>query len=108
MKFEWRLLGPDETIGDVINPINVEGQIEGGSSMGCGLGLTEIVQMKGGKVQNPDLASHLLPTSLDAPGRSASIIVESAEPRGPFGAKGAAEPAVNPTAPAIKWTDKVY
>jgi len=69
--------------------------------MGYGLGLTEIIQMKDGKVQNPDFANYLLPTTIDSPERMMSIIVEAAEPRGPFGVKAVAEPAVNPTAPAI-------
>ena len=100
---EYRVLqlAAAHDVGRAVNPMNVEGQIEGGSSMGYGLGLTEIIQMKDGKVQNPDFANYLLPTTIDSPERMMSIIVEAAEPRGPFGVKAVAEPAVNPTAPAI-------
>ncbi len=88
-------------VGRAINPMNVEGQIEGGSSMGYGLGLMEEIQMKDGRAQNPYFMDYLLPTPIDSPERMTSIIVQTDEPRGPFGIKGVAEPSVNPTAPAI-------
>ncbi|MEK6709517.1 MAG: xanthine dehydrogenase family protein molybdopterin-binding subunit [Nitrospinota bacterium] len=88
-------------VGRAINPMNVEGQIEGGASMGFGLGTTEVIQMAGGRVLNPDFRDYLIPTSVDMPGGFTSLIVETLEPRGPFGVKGVAEPSVNPTAPAV-------
>ncbi|OGL61885.1 MAG: hypothetical protein A3J27_08410 [Candidatus Tectomicrobia bacterium RIFCSPLOWO2_12_FULL_69_37] len=88
-------------VGRAINPMNVEGQIEGGASMGFGLGTSEIIQMKGGRVLNRDFRDYLIPTSEDMPGTFTSLIVEALEPRGPFGVKGVAEPSVNPTAPAV-------
>ena len=54
-------------VGRAINPMNVEGQIEGGSSMGYGLGMMEAIRMKNGKVQNPSFLNYNIPTSLDAP-----------------------------------------
>ena len=89
------------TLAKAINPMNVEGQIEGGSSMGYGLGMMESIRMKNGKVQNPSFLDYNIPTSLDTPVKSIPIIVEAPEPRGPYGVKGVAEPSVNPTAPAI-------
>ncbi|HBK81105.1 MAG TPA: hypothetical protein DDZ83_15800, partial [Nitrospinae bacterium] len=88
-------------VGRAINPMNVEGQIEGGASMGYGLGLMEIIQMKEGRAQNPYFMDYLIPTPIDSPERMTSIIVQAHEPRGPFGIKGVAEPSVNPTAPAV-------
>ncbi|MEE9274039.1 MAG: xanthine dehydrogenase family protein molybdopterin-binding subunit [bacterium] len=88
-------------VGRAVNPMNVEGQIEGGSLQGYGFGMMERIWMKGGRAQNPDLADYLIPTAMDAPGGVETIIVETEEPTGPFGAKGVAEPSLNPTTPAI-------
>jgi CO/xanthine dehydrogenase Mo-binding subunit len=100
---EYRVLhlAASHDVGTAINPMNVEGQIEGGSSMGYGLGLMEEIQMKDGRVQNPYFMDYLLPTPIDMPEKFTSIIVQTNEPRGPFGVKGVAEPSVNPTAPAV-------
>lgn len=88
-------------VGKAVNPMNVEGQIEGGSLQGYGFGMTERIQFEDGIALNPNLENYLIPTSLDAPGEMEAIIVETEEPSGPFGAKGVAEPALNPTTPAI-------
>jgi xanthine dehydrogenase molybdenum-binding subunit len=87
-------------VGRAINPMAVEGQIEGGISMGLGYGLGEELVLKNGELLNPNFADYILPTALDMPPVE-SIIVETVDPAGPFGAKGMAEPANNPTAPAI-------
>ncbi|MBI3129687.1 MAG: xanthine dehydrogenase family protein [Candidatus Tectomicrobia bacterium] len=88
-------------VGQAVNPMNVEGQIEGGSLQGYGFGMMERIVYKRGIAQNPNLDDYLIPTALDTPGRMKAIIVEAPEPTGPFGAKGVAEPALNPTTPAI-------
>ena len=88
-------------VGRPINPMSVEGQIEGGSLQGYGFGMMERVLFKDGIAQNPNLEDYLIPTALDTPVRMKSIIVQTEEPTGPFGAKGVAEPALNPTTPAI-------
>jgi 4-hydroxybenzoyl-CoA reductase alpha subunit len=87
-------------VGRAINPMAVEGQIEGGVSMGLGYGLSEELVLEKGKMLNPNFADYALPTALDMPPIE-PIIVETVDPEGPFGAKGMAEPANNPTAPAI-------
>jgi 4-hydroxybenzoyl-CoA reductase alpha subunit len=87
-------------VGRAINPMAVEGQIEGGVSMGLGYGLYEELVVQEGKVLNPNFADYSLPTVLDMP-EIETIIVETDDPAGPFGAKGMAEPACIPTAPAI-------
>jgi 4-hydroxybenzoyl-CoA reductase alpha subunit len=87
-------------VGRAINPMAVEGQIHGGISMGLGYGLYEELTVKEGRVLNPNFADYSLPTVLDMP-EIESIIIETDDPAGPFGAKGMAEPACIPTAPAI-------
>ena len=87
-------------VGRAINPMAVEGQIEGGVSMGLGYGLYEELVLEKGRLLNPNFADYALPTALDMPPVD-TLIVETVDPEGPFGAKGMAEPANNPTAPAI-------
>ncbi len=87
-------------VGKAINPEQVEGQIEGGSIMGCSFALLEELEVKEGIIQNANLSRYLISTSKDVP-RVYPVIVEDHEPTGPFGAKGVGEPALIPTAPAI-------
>jgi len=87
-------------VGRAINPMAVEGQIHGGVSMGLGYALYEELVVEEGKVLNPNFADYGLPTVLDMPPIE-PIIIETDDPAGPFGAKGMAEPACIPTAPAI-------
>jgi CO/xanthine dehydrogenase Mo-binding subunit len=87
-------------VGRAINPSAVTGQIEGSISMGLGYSLMEEVVLERGIIRNPRFSQYFLPTSLDMP-EIASHLVETVEPSGPFGAKGVAEPALIPTAPAI-------
>ena len=88
-------------VGTAVNPLEVEGQIQGGSVQGIGYGMMEEIFCREGRVENPHFEGYLLPTSLDAPETHQTEIVETFEPSGPYGAKGVAEPALNPTAPAI-------
>lgn len=87
-------------VGKAVNPSNVEGQIEGGVSNGLGYCLTEEIVVENGVIKNTDLATYLIPTSLDVP-EIESIIVEDPEMTGPFMAKGVGEPALIPTPAAI-------
>ena len=87
--------------GTPINPMLVEGQVEGGISMGVGLALHEqILFDDAGRQINPNLTNYIVPTSLDMPEIEVDI-VESFDPTGPFGAKGVGEPTSVPTAAAI-------
>ncbi|MDP2663096.1 MAG: molybdopterin-dependent oxidoreductase, partial [Dehalococcoidia bacterium] len=76
--------------GRAINPMLVEGQIEGSVPLGQGQALTEDVVLADGQVLNSDFIGYAMPTAADAP-RVKSIIVEAEDPLGPFGAKEAAE-----------------
>ena len=53
--------------GKAINPLNVEGQIEGGVSMGVGYALSEEIIQEGGYLKTPSLGDYMVPTSLDMP-----------------------------------------
>jgi aldehyde oxidoreductase len=83
-------------VGRAINPTQVEGQIHGGIAQGLGFALMEAYVP--GRTEN--LHDYLIPTVGDVP-EIETILVEDAEPSGPFGAKGVGEPALIPTAPAI-------
>jgi CO/xanthine dehydrogenase Mo-binding subunit len=83
-------------VGRAINPVQVEGQIHGGTVQGLGLALME--EYIPGKTEN--LHDYLIPTIGDIP-HMECILVEDGEPLGPSGAKGVGEPGLIPTAPAI-------
>jgi nicotinate dehydrogenase medium molybdopterin subunit len=87
-------------VGRAINPTSVEGQIEGGVAMGLGQTMMEEVLLDRGKPLTRSLYEYLIPTIKDVP-PIASLIVEEEEPKGPFGAKGVAEPPTVGVAPAI-------
>ncbi len=87
-------------VGRAINPMAVEGQIEGGAQMGLGYALTEEVIVKEGRVLNPDFLDYRLFTAADMP-EIETIIIETDDPQGPFGAKGVGEMGGTPTAAAI-------
>ncbi|MEW6661599.1 MAG: xanthine dehydrogenase family protein molybdopterin-binding subunit [Bacillota bacterium] len=87
-------------VGRAINRAGVEGQVAGGVVQGMGYALMEEVNLDRGRMQNPSFAKYLIPTVMDAPAVE-TIIVEAAEPSGPYGAKGIGEPALIPAAPAI-------
>ena len=87
--------------GTPINPMLVEGQVEGGIAMGIGFALQEeILFDAAGRQLNANLTNYIMPTSLDMPEIEVDI-VESYDPTGPFGAKGVGEPTSVPTAAAI-------
>ncbi len=83
-------------VGRAINPTLVEGQIEGGVAQGLGMALME--EYVPGRSEN--LHDYLIPTIGDVP-EIESILIEEAEPLGPYGAKGIGEQALIPTAPAL-------
>jgi len=87
--------------GQPINPMLVEGQIQGGISMGVGYALQEEILFDDqGKQINPNLTNYIMPTSLDMPELDVQL-VDNYDPTGPHGAKGVGEPTAVPTAAAI-------
>lgn len=87
-------------VGRAINPAGVEGQIEGGILQGIGQAITELLVVDEGEVLNPKMHAYGVPSTADSP-TIQSLIVESADPEGPFGAKGVGEITVVPTCAAI-------
>jgi CO/xanthine dehydrogenase Mo-binding subunit len=83
-------------VGRAINPMLVEGQVQGGIAQGIGLALME--EFIPGRTEN--LHDYLIPTIGDVPPVD-TVIVEVPDPHGPFGAKGLGEHVLIPTAPAI-------
>ncbi len=88
-------------VGKAINKQQVEGQIEGCLAQALGYALLEHFQVQNGKILTPHLSSYLLPTTLDMPTDIVPVILESADPNGPYGARGMSEMALVPLAPAI-------
>jgi CO/xanthine dehydrogenase Mo-binding subunit len=87
-------------VGKAVNPRNVEGQIEGGVAMGLGFALSEEIVRQKGHTLNPSFLDYKIFTSADMP-RIHPIIVEVAEPLGPFGARGVGEATTIPTGGAV-------
>jgi CO/xanthine dehydrogenase Mo-binding subunit len=79
-------------VGQAINRLSAEGQLEGGALYGLGYGMMEEVIFNKGITLTPSFAQYLIPTSLDAPDVQ-SIMIESGGGVGPFGAKGLGEPS---------------
>ena len=90
-----------QEVGFAINPLSVEGQIQGGVAQGLGWALMEQVAYRDdGCVANPGFLDYKIPTSWDTPPIEVVLLqVPSAD--GPYGAKGVGEPCIIPTAPAI-------
>lgn len=87
-------------VGKAINPTIVEGQIEGGAVMGMGFALSEEILLDSGQIVNPYAFDYRIPRFADLPDLS-TILLETSDPGGPHGAKGAGEISMIPTAGAI-------
>ena len=83
-------------VGRAINPLLVEGQVQGGIAQGLGMALME--EYIPGRTEN--LHDYLVPTIGDVPPIE-TLILEVADAHGPYGAKGLGEHVLIPTAPAI-------
>ncbi len=91
-----------DDVGKAINPDLVQGQIEGAVIQAQGYAITEDFKTREGRVLTDQLSTYLLPTILDIPEKVDSVIVEVAEPNGPWGARGMGELPFLPLAPAIQ------
>jgi 4-hydroxybenzoyl-CoA reductase subunit alpha len=86
--------------GQLLNPMSVEGQIQGSIFMGMGYALSENLVFEGGQTLNPSFLGYKMPTAKQVP----EIGIDHAivhDPEGPFGAKEAGEGSLDPVAPAI-------
>jgi CO/xanthine dehydrogenase Mo-binding subunit len=90
-----------DDVGKAVNPQGIQGQIEGAIIQAAGYVLMEDFQQAGGYVQTDQLSTYLIPTVRDIPDRIESIILETADPLGPWGARGMGEMPYIPLAPAI-------
>jgi CO/xanthine dehydrogenase Mo-binding subunit len=88
-------------VGKAVNPMLVQGQIEGGVVQATGYAILENFIQRGGFVLTPYLSTYLIPTVQDVPDTVKSIILEYADPIGPYGARGMAEMPFLPLAPAV-------
>lgn len=86
--------------GFALNPLAVEGQLEGSVHMGLGQFLGEQVQFEQGRIENASFLEYKTVLATDVPEIHA-IIVESNDPEGPFGAKECGEGALHPVLPAV-------
>lgn len=87
-------------VGLAINPLLVEGQIQGGVAQGMGFALFEGSREQDGRVINDNFTTNKIVNSTEMP-LMKEIIVETIDPYGPFNAKGVGEPPLIATAPAI-------
>ncbi len=86
--------------GKALNPLAVEGQIEGCIHMGVGQAVSEEMIFHEGRLVNANFADYHVPTAVDTPQMDITI-VESNDAEGPFGAKEAGEGPIHPVIPAI-------
>ncbi|MBS2536041.1 xanthine dehydrogenase subunit D [Catenulispora sp. NF23] len=89
-----------QDVGKIMNRLSLEGQLHGGSAQGLGLAVMEEIQVRDGKVRNPSFTDYLIPTILDMPPMRMEIL-ENADPRAPYGLRGAGEPPTLSSTPAI-------
>jgi len=87
-------------VGRVMNPLALQGQIEGSISMGLGMALQENFIMQNGQVKTNNFKKCNVPTIEQTP-EVISFFVEEETKDGPYGAKGVGELASIPTTPAI-------
>ncbi|HEY7364336.1 MAG TPA: xanthine dehydrogenase family protein molybdopterin-binding subunit [Methylomirabilota bacterium] len=90
-----------QDVGKAINPIGVEGQMQGGAVQSLGMAMTEALMYDDkGRLMNPSLLDYRKLTAADLPDIE-TIIVEKPSPSGPFGARGVGEPPIVPAPAAI-------
>jgi CO/xanthine dehydrogenase Mo-binding subunit len=87
-------------IGRALNPLLVEGQVEGSIYMGIGEALMEGQVFRKGLHKQPSMLDYKSPTTLETPNIH-TILVETDDPEGPFGAKEAGQGPLLPVIPAI-------
>ena len=90
-----------QDVGFAINPLSVEGQMEGGAVQGMGIGLwEEYIYDDEGHLRNAGLLDYRMPTAADVPDID-SVLVEVPSDDGPYGARGVGEPSITAGGAAI-------
>ena len=88
-------------VGKAINPLGLQGQVEGGLIMGIGHALTEEFIVEDGQVVTDYLSRYRMPSIHHVPDEIKAIIVEDPTTDGPYGGKGVGEISTMPVPPAI-------
>jgi CO/xanthine dehydrogenase Mo-binding subunit len=88
-------------VGRAINPTHVEGQIHGAISQAQGWTLLEDFSLEEGQLRTKSYADYLIPTVYDMPDEIHSLVLEIADPQGPYGVRGLGEMPMLVLAPAI-------
>ena len=94
-------MAASQDVGRVLNPLQVVGQLEGGTAQGVGLAVMEEIILDHGKVRNASFTDYLIPTALDMPNVVIAGLIEQPEPGAPYGAKGVGEPPTISSTPAV-------
>jgi xanthine dehydrogenase D subunit len=89
-----------QEVGRAMNPLALEGQIQGGIAQGLGLALMEEIQVRDGELMNASFTDYLIPTVLDMPPVRIEI-TENPHPEAPYGLTGVGEPPAIASTPAI-------
>jgi len=90
-----------QDVGKAINPVQVEGQLQGGATQGIGWALYEGYDYDAnGQMRNPTLLDYKLPTMMDVPPID-TVLVEVPYPNHPYGARGVGETPIIPPPAAI-------
>ncbi|MEW2490411.1 molybdopterin cofactor-binding domain-containing protein [Streptomyces sp. NPDC048411] len=91
-----------QDVGKALNPLSVEGQIQGGTTQGLGVAVMEeiIVDPKTAKVRNPSFTDYLIPTILDTPTIPVDVL-ELADDHAPYGLRGVGEAPTLSSTPAV-------
>ena len=87
-------------VGQVLHPVNHQGQINGAVMQGIGQALMEEVKVEDGRVTTLSFGDYKLPTVADVP-ELKTVLVRAQVGIGPYQIKGIGEPPINPVAPAI-------
>jgi len=90
-----------QDVGRALNPMLVEGQIQGGATQSIAYGMMEgMIYDEEGRVRNANLLDYAIPTAPDMPDIRTVLVEEGCE-HGPYGAKGVGEPPIIPGAAAV-------
>ncbi|MDK0523011.1 xanthine dehydrogenase subunit D [Streptomyces sp. ML-6] len=91
-----------QDVGKALNPLSVEGQIQGGTTQGLGVAVMEeiLVDPRTAKVRNPSFTDYLIPTILDTPSIPVDVL-ELADDHAPYGLRGVGEAPTLSSTPAV-------
>jgi CO/xanthine dehydrogenase Mo-binding subunit len=99
-KIKVRSFTAAQDVGFAINPMLIEGQIQGAVAQGIGRAIMESYVFQKGIIQNPNFLDYRIPTSLDLPFIDV-LLVEVKSDTEPFGVRGVGEPPMIPTLATI-------